>query len=78
MNPQEILAELDRLGIRVWWSEIGAQGRYSRTPKIRVPDSAPPELCEAIREHNDELLKIMDRRKGGVPGIYCRDPKPPL
>jgi hypothetical protein len=76
VNPREILAELDRLGIQVWWSEIGGQGRYSRTPKIRVPDGAPPELCEAIREHNDELLKIMDRRKGGVPGVFYRDPKP--
>jgi hypothetical protein len=78
VKPREILDELDRLGIRVWWREIGAQGRHSRTPKIRVQEGAPPELCEAIREHNDELLKIMDRRKGGVPGIYYRDPKPPL
>ncbi len=78
MNPQEILAQLDRLGIRVWWSKVGGQGRPSRTPEIRIPNSAPPELREAIREHNDELLKIMDRRKGGVPGIYYRDPEPPL
>ena len=77
MNPQEILAELDRLGIRVWWSRVGGQGRPFRAPKIRVPNNAPPELREAIREHNDELLKIMDRRKGGVPGIYYRDPQPP-
>ena len=28
-------------------------------PKIRVPRSLPPELREAIKEHNDELLKMM-------------------
>ncbi len=77
LNPREILAELDRLGIRVWWSKVGGQERRSRTSKIRVPNSAPPELREAIRENNDELLKLMDRRKGGVPGIYYREPKPP-
>jgi hypothetical protein len=64
LTPLEILAELDRLGIRVWWSAVGGQGRHSRSPKIRVPRSAPPELCEAIREHNDELIRIMARRKG--------------
>jgi len=77
LNPREILAELDRLGIRVWWSKVGEQQRHSRTPKIRVPNSAPPELREAMRENNDELLRLMDRRKGSVPGIYYRDPKLP-
>ncbi len=41
MKPREILDELDRLGIRVWWREVGAQGRHSRTPKIRVQEGAP-------------------------------------
>jgi hypothetical protein len=41
LNPREILDELDRLGIRVWWSELGTQGRNLRTPKIRVQESAP-------------------------------------
>lgn len=73
MRPQEVLEELDRLGITVWWQQIGAD--QDPGTRIRYPASTPPELAAAIEEHTDTLLKIMERRSGQAPGIYHRPPK---
>jgi len=73
MNAQQVLEELDRLGITVWWQQIGAD--QDPGTKIRYPASTPPELAASIEEHTDTLLKIMERRTGQAPGIYHRPPR---
>ncbi len=73
MEPREILEELDRLGITVWWQQISAH--QDPATRIRYPASTPSELAAAIEEHTDTLLKIMERRSGRAPGIYHRPPK---
>jgi hypothetical protein len=74
MNAHEVLAELDRLGVTVWWQQISAHQDAGTT--IQTSRPVPPELRAAIDEHTETLLKIMERRTGQAPGIYHRPPKP--
>jgi hypothetical protein len=73
MSPHEVLAELDRLGVTVWWQQISADLEEGTTLQTTRPVS--PELRAALDEHTDTLLKLMERRSGEAPGIYYRPPK---
>lgn len=78
MQPHEVLAELDRLGITVWWDESRVRSGYPTSPTIRIEGTVPEELRVAIREHNDHLLKIMRTEVGERNvGIRHRRPHPP-
>lgn len=57
MNAHEVLAELDRLGVVLWWQDLG---REPRLPTLRFDNRrVPPELAEQIRLHTEDLHKIM-------------------
>jgi hypothetical protein len=73
MNAHEVLAELDQLGITVWWQQISAGQDPGTTLQTSRP--VPPELRAAIDENTETLLKIMERKTGQAPGIYHRPPK---
>jgi hypothetical protein len=73
MTPQEVLAELDRLGVTVWWQQISADQDPETTLQTNRP--VPPELRAALDEHTDTLLKLMEQRPGQAPGIYHRPPR---
>lgn len=74
MDAHEVLAELDRLQITIWYQQIGPDQDSGTT--IRHPGSVPPDLAGAIKEHTGTLLKI-----GGfepsrqAAGIFHRKPK---
>ncbi len=84
MKPREILDELDRLGIRVWWREVGAQGRHSRTPKIRVQEGAPGAVRghqgtqrRAAKDHGPSqgwgAWHLLQRSQATALNLTCRD-----
>ena len=73
MSPHEVLAELDRLGVTVWWQQISADQDPGTTLQTNQP--VPPELRAALHEHTDTLLKLMEQRPGRVPGLYYRPPR---
>jgi hypothetical protein len=57
VRPHEILEELDRLGVTVWWQQLRAHQDPDTTLQTSRPVS--PELRAAIDEHAGALLKIM-------------------
>ncbi len=75
MSPREVLAELDRRNIMVYWMQDGAD---SLAPGTRIENvgCVSPELRAAIDEHTEMLLQIMTRRPGESPGLYYRPPGP--
>ncbi len=73
MNPHEILEELDRLGVTIWYVRYGAQLDYQA--QIRHESSVPPELAQAISENREMLIRIGGFRPGDSPGMYYRPPK---
>jgi hypothetical protein len=75
MNAHEVLAELDRLGVTLWWQQTSAA--QDPGTALRTARPVPPELRAAIDEHTETLLKSMERRPGQAPGSYHRPPKPP-
>ena len=72
MNPNEILEELDRLGVTIWHHHLGdrAPGPFSI-----VAGEAPPELQAEIKRNNDELLKLAAWKPGKSPGMKVRKPR---
>lgn len=74
MKPQEILDELDRLQITIWYQQIGPD--QDPFTLIRHPASVPPELASAIKEHTGTLLKISGFEPSRqAAGIFYRKPK---
>jgi hypothetical protein len=73
MSPREVLAELDRGNIAVYWMQNGADSPVSGT-RIETVGWVSPELRAAADEHTKMLLRIMTRRLGsegrflGTPG----------
>ena len=79
MNPQEILTELDRLQITIWYQQLGpdqdpdAAFRFG-TGRERVY----PDLRRAIEEKTPELLKLARFKPSkSAAGIYIRKPREP-
>jgi hypothetical protein len=78
MGPREVLAELDRLGITVWWQQAssGAGADFEPGSRIEPLGAVPRELRAAIDAHTETLLQVMSRRPGETPGVYYRPPGP--
>lgn len=76
MNPREILDELDRLGVVLWWQDLGNE---SSLPTLRFDSrKVPPELAEQIRLRTEELHKIVRWEPSKrAAGIRLRKPRPP-
>jgi hypothetical protein len=75
MKPQEILDELDRLKVTIWWQGLG---RGPQPPVIRFDSrKVPPELAEQIRMNTAELHKIMRVERTETPGLRVRRPRTP-
>jgi hypothetical protein len=73
MSPREVLAELDRGNIVVYWTQNGADSLVPGT-RIETVGWVSPELRAAMDEHTEILLQIMTRRLGESPGHYFRLP----
>lgn len=74
MTPREILEELDRLGVTVWWQQLGADQDEGTTLQTSRP--VPPDLRAAIDEHTGALLKIMHWEPSKqAAGIRIRKPR---
>jgi hypothetical protein len=73
MSPREVLAELDRRNIMVYWMQDGADSLAPGT-RIETVGWVSPELRAAIDEHAQILLQIMTRRPGESPNLYYRPP----
>jgi hypothetical protein len=75
ITPREVLAELDRANIIVYWTQNGVDSLAPGT-RIETVGRVSPELRAAIDEHTEMLLQIMTRRPGESPGLYYRPPGP--
>jgi hypothetical protein len=73
MSPREVLAELDRQNITVYWMQNGVDSLAPGT-RIETVGWVSPELRSAIDEHTEMLLQIMTRRRGEAPRLYYRPP----
>ncbi len=74
MKPQEILEELDRLGISIFHRP---QGRgLGQTISVGVGrERAYPELLRAIEERTEELLRVASFEPSRhTPATYVRRP----
>ncbi len=75
MKPQEILEELDRLGVSIFYRSLP---NGLPAPPIRVgggADRVYPELRRAIEERTPDLLRLASFRTSlHVPGTYVRRP----
>jgi hypothetical protein len=78
MGPREVLAELDRLGITIWWQQASPGPGAHLEPGTRIEplSQVPRELRAAIDAHTETLLQVMSRRPGQTPGSYYRPPGP--
>ena len=57
MKPREILGELDRLGVVLWWQDLGNEARL---PTLRFDaGKVPPELAEQICLRTEELHRVV-------------------
>ncbi len=73
ITPREVLAELDRGSIMVYWMQNGEDALPPGT-RIETVGWVSRELRAAIDEHAEVLLQIMTRRPGEAPGLYYRPP----
>jgi hypothetical protein len=73
MSPREVLAELDRQNITVYWIQYGVDALAPGT-RIEPMGQVSPELRDALDAHTEMLLQIMTRRPGETPGLYYRPP----
>jgi hypothetical protein len=75
MNAREILAELDRLAISIFYR---ASPEGLPAPPIRVgggTDRVYPELLRALEEKTPELLRVASfEASRHTPGTYVRRP----
>lgn len=77
MNPREIIAELDRVQITIWYQQRGRD--QDPDAAIRFGDGHEriyPELRRAIEEKTPDLLKLASFEPSkSTPGIYFRKPR---
>ncbi len=77
MSAREVLAELDRLGISIFYRP-GPSGREHAGSGISVGvgrERAYPELRRAIKERTPELLRLARfEASRHTPGTYLRRP----
>jgi hypothetical protein len=73
MSLREVLAELDRQNITVYWIQDGVDSLAPGT-RIEPMGHVSPELRAALDAHTETLLQIMTRRPGETPGLYYRPP----
>jgi hypothetical protein len=73
MSPREVLAQLDRQNITVYWIQYGADSLAPGT-RIEPMGQVSPELRAALDAHTETLLPIMTRRPGEAPCLYYRPP----
>ncbi len=77
MSAREVLAELDRLGISIFYRP-GPSGREHAGVGISVGvgrERAYPELRRAIEERTPELLRVASfEASRHTPGTYVRRP----
>jgi hypothetical protein len=79
MNPHEILAELDRLQITIWYQQLGPDQDPDAAIRFGTGNKhLYPELQRAVKEKTPELLKLgrFEPSKSAT-GIYIRKPNPP-
>ena len=76
MSVNELLAELDRLGISVFYRAAGlGPGPRTRLEVGLGRERAYPELLRAIEEMTPELLKVASfERSRWTPGTFLRRP----
>ncbi len=72
MGPREVLEELDRTGMTIFWYQLGAHP--DPDTKIETDGRVPPELRAAIDAHTETLLQVVSRRKANAPGLFYRPP----
>ncbi len=77
MNAREVLAELDRLAISIFYRP-GPGGREHAGAGISIGvgrERAHPELRRAIKERTPELLRVASfEASRHTPGTYLRRP----
>jgi hypothetical protein len=76
VNPREILAELDRLQITIWYQQLGPDQDTDAAIRFGTNHQRLyPELRRAIEEKTPELLKLarFEPSKQAA-GIYYRKP----
>ncbi len=74
MSAHEVLAELDRLGISIFYRQSGS-GPGTRIDVGVGLERAYPELLRAIEERTPELLKQASfEASRHTPGVYVRRP----
>jgi hypothetical protein len=79
MTPHEILAELDRLQITIWYQQLGPDQDLDAAIRFGHGNKhLYPELQRAVQEKTPELLKLARFEPSkSAPGIYYRKPNPP-
>jgi hypothetical protein len=79
MNPREILAELDRLQITIWYQQLGLDQDPDAAIRFGTGhERVYPELRRAIEEKTPELLKLARFEPSKrTAGIYYRKPTAP-
>jgi hypothetical protein len=74
VKPQEILDELDRLKVTIWWQGLG---RGPQPPVIRLDSrKVPPELAEQIRMNTAELHARLLQEHAAKAERLCEVPEP--
>ena len=79
MSAREVLAELDRLAISIFYRAVGLGPR----PRTRIEvglgrERAYPELLRALEERTPELLGLASfETSRHTPGVYLRRPGGP-
>jgi len=76
VSAHEVLAELDRLGISVYYRAAGlGPGPRTRIEVGLGGERAYPELLAALKERTPELLRIVRfERSRHTRGVYLRRP----
>jgi hypothetical protein len=76
VNPHEILAELDRLQITIWYQQLGIDQDPDASFRLgEGQERAYPEIRRAIEEKTPELLKLARFEPSDrASGIYIRKP----
>ena len=74
MSAREVLAELDRLGISIFYRQLGP-GPDTRIDVGVGRERAYPELLRAIEERTSELLRVARfEASRHTHGVYLRRP----
>lgn len=77
MNAREVLAELDRLGITIFYQQLGPDQDPGTTIRVgNGQERTSPELRRALEVRTPEILKLARfEPSNSAAGIYLRTPK---